>query len=135
MPGPIWTKTLRKALELDDLLRQLHELAEKNQFPSALIPDILVIADELLSNLLKYGAGDWLQLSAYQQDGAIELRCADNGTPFNPLQADRPDLDLPMEEREIGGLGLELILAMTTEQNYRREDEQNHLTLTLSNQQ
>ncbi|MDO3383061.1 ATP-binding protein [Gilvimarinus algae] len=131
MREQIQSLTLQRTDELDGLMHQLRTLAARDKLPEPLITDIMVIADEILSNLLKYGGGDRLELNLYRRPGDIELLCIDNGTAFNPLLADRPDLDLPIEKREIGGLGLELVLAMTDTQDYRREANQNFLTLTL----
>lgn len=36
---------------------------------------------------------------------ARQIAVEDDGRPFNPLDAPPPDLDLPIEERPIGGLG------------------------------
>ena len=54
----------------------------------------------------------------------------DDGKPFNPLDAPPPNLDLPIDERPIGGLGIFLMKSLTSAMDYRREGDRNTLTLT-----
>lgn len=117
--------------ELDGLSARLNALVSDQKLPEALVPDIMVIVDELLSNLLKYGCGTFLEVTLKRNRDSVELMCEDDGRAFNPLQNERPDMDLPIEQREIGGLGIELILAMTALQHYQRKKEYNQLLLTL----
>jgi anti-sigma regulatory factor (Ser/Thr protein kinase) len=60
------------------------------------------------------------------------LTIADDGSPFNPLDRGQPDTDLPIEEREVGGLGVHLVRKMVDEFRYERLDDLNVLRLTLS---
>ncbi|UTF60295.1 ATP-binding protein [Gilvimarinus sp. DA14] len=122
---------LYRPRELDDLSARLAALVEAGELPEALVSDIMVIVDELLSNLLKYGGGSFLNIELQRENETIELLCRDDGSPFNPLKNERPNLDLPIEQREIGGLGIELILTLTARQHYWREREYNRLLLTL----
>ncbi len=39
----------------------------------------------------------------------INIEIEDDGRPFNPLKALEPDLELPLEQRSIGGLGIHLV--------------------------
>jgi Anti-sigma regulatory factor (Ser/Thr protein kinase) len=36
----------------------------------------------------------------------IVIRFEDSGRPYNPLEKPEPDLDKPLMERDIGGLGI-----------------------------
>ncbi|EAR08446.1 ATP-binding protein [Reinekea blandensis] len=117
---------------LDDISARLEVLVAIEQLPNGLVSDVLIILDELISNLFKYGGGKRLEVKLYKSADVLEVRCKDDGAPFNPLMTQRPDLEVPMEDRAIGGLGLELVLAMTDSQNYHYDGNCNHLTLTLS---
>ena len=60
----------------------------------------------------------------------LEVIYEDNGKPFNPLiEADSPDLNHSIEDRQIGGLGIHFIKSMTDQQNYQRINSLNQLTL------
>ena len=57
----------------------------------------------------------------------IELR--DAGVPFNPLEVPDPDITLPANEREIGGLGIYLCKKMMDSIDYHYVDGNNVLTM------
>jgi anti-sigma regulatory factor (Ser/Thr protein kinase) len=59
------------------------------------------------------------------------LTIADDGSPFNPLDREQPDTDLPIDEREVGRLGVHLFRKMVDESRYERLDDLNILKLTL----
>ncbi|WP_020209175.1 ATP-binding protein [Gilvimarinus chinensis] len=123
---------LESTRELDILAGKLQELVAGGELEASLVSDIMIIVDEVISNLFKYGGGQFLDVSLSRKGNDIELLCLDDGSAFNPLKSDRANMDLPIEQREIGGLGLELILALTADQYYLRKNEYNHLFLTLS---
>ena len=60
-------------------------------------------------------------------DGLICATLTDSGTPFNPLQQREADLDVSLEERQIGGLGIHLIKEIMDEVEYAYEDGRNVL--------
>jgi serine/threonine-protein kinase RsbW len=89
--------------------------------------------DEVVSNVVKYAYDD-----SSHHDIAVTLRLGggwlraevrDDGRAFDPLQAPAPDLDAPIEERPIGGLGIHIVRAMMDAVEYRRENGQNVLAL------
>ena len=64
--------------------------------------------------------------------GTLTLEIADDGHPFDPLQAPQPDLEASLEERTIGGLGLYMLKEMTDSMDYQRRDNCNVVTLRKS---
>ncbi len=94
-----------------------------------------VCLDEVLTNIVDY---------AHQADGAhtIEVQVTldaellrteviDDGPAFDPLQdAASPDLDLSIEDRPIGGLGIHLVQELMDEVAYQRGDDgRNHFSM------
>ena len=53
----------------------------------------------------------------------------DNGHPFDPTVAPDPDLSLPLEQRNPGGLGIHLMRSIMDRIHYRRSDGNNLLRL------
>lgn len=53
----------------------------------------------------------------------------DNGRPFDPSTAPEPDLTLPLEQRDLGGLGILFIHRMVDRIEYRHADGHNRLRL------
>ena len=90
--------------------------------------------EEIGSNLLRHGGpqatATWLRIEAEQREAELELRLLDNGPPFDPTGAASPDLELPISERPIGGLGLLLVRRMAAEWSYARTPEGNRLVCT-----
>ncbi len=92
-----------------------------------------VVFEELLNNIVTYAYSD-------DDEHAIEVRMGlagkrltvtitDDGVPFNPLSAEAPDLDAPLEEREIGGLGIHLVRSLIDDVTYQRRIGKNVMTL------
>jgi anti-sigma regulatory factor (Ser/Thr protein kinase) len=53
----------------------------------------------------------------------------DDARPFNPLEAPKPNLDAPLEDRELGGLGIHLVRSLMDHVSYSRDEDKNVLTV------
>src|SRR3954453_1156542 len=66
--------------------------------------------EELVTNCIKYAYPDsevhLIVVELQLLDTGVLLTITDDGRPFNPLEAPAPDLNLPIEERPLGGLGI-----------------------------
>jgi sigma-B regulation protein RsbU (phosphoserine phosphatase) len=123
-------------ITIGNALDPVNGFAERAGLPSELRNDVLVIVDEVLSNLLKYASPDRDKLEVEIQmsieKGALVLRFVDSGAPFDPLSATASQPEIPVEKRQAGGLGIHLIKALTDSQRHTREDGRNVLVLTRS---
>jgi anti-sigma regulatory factor (Ser/Thr protein kinase) len=94
-----------------------------------------VAIDEILSNIVKYGLSEGatearIEIRLLLEAASLEMVILDDSAPFNPLEAERPDTELAAEEREIGGLGIEIVRRLMDTIEYERmESRQNRLTL------
>jgi anti-sigma regulatory factor (Ser/Thr protein kinase) len=70
-----------------------------------------------------------IEVSLETSAAGIVAEIVDNGRPFDPSAAAQPDLSLPLEQRDPGGLGILLIQRMMDRVDYRRADGRNHLRL------
>ena len=93
---------------------------------------LALAVDEIATNIITHGyeesgtSGD-IDVLASVEDGSLLVRLSDRSPAFDPL--DRPDptnLDAPLAEREIGGLGVFLATQNVDEFRYEYADEQNH---------
>lgn len=67
---------------------------------------------------------------ADNMEGAdLRIVLSDDGIPFDPTQAEDPDITLSAEERQIGGLGIFLVQQIMAEVIYKRVGESNVLTM------
>ena len=76
-------------------------------WPLDVIFQMQLVVEELATNIVRVaGAGDCIDLSVRSSDDEILVEMVDRGPAFNPLtDAPEPDLDSPLEDRPIGGLG------------------------------
>src|ERR1700756_4526810 len=70
---------------------------------------LLVILEELFTNVVVHGyqspsAAGEVAIALGWSRGRLTIDFVDDGRPFDPLAHSGPDLDLPAEERPIGGL-------------------------------
>jgi serine/threonine-protein kinase RsbW/sigma-B regulation protein RsbU (phosphoserine phosphatase) len=63
-----------------------------------------------------------------QGDG-VHVDYSDHGDAFDPLDVQPPELDVPLEERQVGGLGIHLIRQIMQDLEYHREGEWNRITM------
>jgi sigma-B regulation protein RsbU (phosphoserine phosphatase) len=107
------------------------------ELPVALTPSrkLKIVLDEILNNIISYGYRDDLahevRVEVDPISDGIVIRITDDGIPFNPLDLDEPNTDLPADEREIGGLGVHLVKEMVEDASYERRDNLNILRLML----
>ena len=108
--------------------------AEKQGFDKATVGQIRLASEEALVNVINYaypGAEGTVEIACEEiQGGGIKIEIKDAGIPFDPLSLPSPDTSLPMEQRNIGGLGIFMIRKIMTSVKYRRENDRNILTLT-----
>ena len=105
-------------------------------FPDKRVQEIELAVEEALVNIINYAYPD-------REDGDVEITCGldgdgryvieirDSGIPFDVGAQSDPDLNASIAERKIGGLGIFLIRKMADEMYYKREGDQNVLTLVI----
>lgn len=94
---------------------------------------IEIALEEALVNIISYayqGEEGMIELNYHLDEEYVELVIQDQGLPFNPLkQVKKVDPLIPIEEREVGGLGILFILEIMDKVDYTRSRETNTLTL------
>ena len=114
-----------KSLDIIDAILQTEEVASMGDNVGIIFETV----DELVANIVDYSNSDYLDIEIVRDDNSITLRFRDGGIPFNPLKKDPPDISLPMEEREIGGLGIFLVIKKMDVVEYEHTDGENILTV------
>jgi len=99
------------------------------------VTKVNLVLDEIVSNAIKHGhpneADGEIEVSLALDGHLMTILVSDDGIPFNPLDVPAPNLDLPIEERPVGGLGVHIVKAVSETIAYRRENGRNLLTLTM----
>lgn len=103
------------------------------RFSSRATNSVNLALEETVVNIINYaypeeGKGD-IHVEARANDTELIFVVRDSGIPFDPTSAKMPDITLPLEERQIGGLGILLMRQSMDSINYERADIQNVLTL------
>lgn len=119
--------------ELARIGERVERFAGECRLPADHAASLNLVLDELVSNVIKYGYDDQalheIQVTIEIQGDLLTVSVEDDGKPFNPIEAPLPNLDLPIEERPIGGLGVLLIRSLVDVVDYRRERGRNIVTL------
>ena len=108
------------------------KLEERGASQSAIFACSLAL-EELVTNIIKYGYDDDLEheidIELRVGDTDFELQITDDGHEFDPFQAPEPDIDAPLEERSIGGLGIHFVRNLVDRYQYSRQNEKNVVTI------
>lgn len=78
--------------------------------------NLRLAVDEVATNIISYGYGEEggdMTLRGEISPASLTIVLEDRGIPFDPLAKEPPaeeDLARPLEERQIGGLGIYLVL-------------------------
>jgi len=128
------TKTFFADLgHLHEILRWIRREAEKMSFTSSDLYKIELASEEAIVNVIHHSyedKGGDVSVSIDLFSGSIKIMISDSGHPFNPLaQKTKASLDTPLEERQMGGLGILFIRKCLDEVSYQRINHQNILTL------
>lgn len=99
---------------------------------------LTLIVEELFTNAIVHGHGGDsdapLRVELHAQSTHLLLHFEDEAPPFDPLRylaESAPDLDRPVAERQVGGLGLPLVAAMCERFDYARVGGRNWLRLSI----
>ena len=120
--------------ELNKLEPFLNNYFEQEDLDISLLPQISLALEEALANVIMYaypeGQTGTVELSVETKDRMMHTTIKDSGIPFNPLQQKEANLDVSLEERQIGGLGIHLIKEIMSKVEYEYVDGSNVLKMT-----
>ena len=91
-----------------------------------------VVADEIFSNIVYYSGAKNAEILFRNDTESVTLVFLDDGKPYNPMEAEEPDITASAQEREIGGLGLFMVKKMAEHVRYDYIAEKNQMTVVLS---
>ena len=126
----------------EGVARVAREVAERGAaagLPPARAYKLRLAAEEIATNIVDHGFGraprDPVPEFGFEWDCDeewVRVHLVDEAGPFDPTSAPvPPDLDAPLEERRMGGLGIHLVRASTDEFRYERRGRLNRVTLGL----
>ncbi|MGN0191677.1 MAG: SpoIIE family protein phosphatase [Candidatus Cryptobacteroides sp.] len=132
----IWKQEIVLSNRIGEMekIREIVETASELYFPAKVAQKMMLAVEEAAVNIINYGwQGDCeasfsFQLKVFRNSAVAIL--TDKGKEFNPLEAPLPDTDLPLQDRQAGGMGIVLLRKLTDYASYRRRcDNTNILSL------
>ena len=119
--------------ELDALCQNLEKFGQSMGLSKKCVFETNLALDELFTNIISYGFDDknehTISITIALQNDDLVVHIEDDGIPFNPTNAETPDLECSIEECRIGGLGIHLAKNLMDEVCYQRCKDKNILTL------
>jgi serine/threonine-protein kinase RsbW len=133
---PTMSTTIAIKNRLSELERVGHAVEKFGQhlgLPANVIFELTLAVDEVVTNIISYAYDDPgehdIVVRLKEQSGDIIVEIEDDGRPFNPLTVPEPRVDLPLQERPIGGLGMHLVRKVTDAVEYHRRQDKNLLVM------
>lgn len=122
--------------ELNRLNDGIEEIGAALGWPRRSILDLALACEELIVNIVHYGyppgIDGMIEVVVKASQEEVEIRIADHGVPFNPL-AEQSDplslLEMDLEERPVGGLGIFFVKKTMDTVHYEYEDGMNRLLM------
>jgi len=122
------------AEEAPRVSRRLEHFLHDKAIPDTITNRILLCVDELITNIIAHAYNDKqehaVSLECRIYDDFIELELRDDGVFFDPTSQNRPNLALSVDDRDIGGLGIHLVMTLMDKVEYHREGDYNVLVAT-----
>ncbi|MCD4824192.1 MAG: SpoIIE family protein phosphatase [Phycisphaerae bacterium] len=130
------TEEYRIKNDISDI-RKLADFVEmfgkKTGLSGDLINDINLSLEEIIHNTIAYGYEDnsvhSIDVRISLEGKELILKVVDDAVAFNPLEAPKPNVDKPIEERIEGGLGIFLVCNIMDKMEYKRKKDKNILLL------
>ena len=136
MCSPLSTTKFPASLDrLQDVMTYVETTAEATGVMPAKLSGLCLAVEEAFVNICTYafkgGQGE-VELICFPGTDVFVLEIIDTGQEFNQLSVPEPDLSVPLEQRQIGGLGVHFIRHFTDHAEWRRESNRNILRLTVN---
>lgn len=97
---------------------------------------VQLAVDEACTNVIEHayeGQGGPMELSCCREGSDLRVTIRDRGHPFDPEAVEKPDLDAPLKDRQIGGLGIHFMHSLMDQVQFDfNQEEGNVLTMVKS---
>ena len=131
--GSITIRIAADVKEIERLNRLVRQFGELHEVPSRTLYAVNLALDELVTNVVLYGfenaEGREITIRVVTVGAELVASVMDDARAFNPLLAAPPDLNAPLSERDVGGLGIHLVRALMDHVGYSRDEDKNVLTV------
>ena len=122
---------------LDAVNSFIHKSIEQFEVSKRTLMQLDLVVEEIFVNVASYAYTPntglvKILIEAKEKPLTVSLTFIDSGVPYNPLEKSDPDINLSVDDRQIGGLGIFLTKNLVDDITYQFVDGQNVLQLTKS---
>ena len=132
-PTEVSLKLTNNVEELSKIAGFVEKIAEDRHLDAALTSKLNLALEEAVTNVVKYAYPEHtkgeIDLHAILHKDRLIFTITDSGTPFDPTKAPAANINLGVDERPIGGLGIHLVRSIMDAVHYDYCNEKNILTL------
>ncbi|MCX6282195.1 MAG: SpoIIE family protein phosphatase [Bacteroidetes bacterium] len=128
-------RLLNRLGELNNLVAALEQTSEEWEIPVKTGMELNLILEELFTNIVFYAYDDGrdheiiLTFTRLSKD-SVQIVIEDDGKEFNILEKDTSNtVNKPIEERQVGGLGIHFVKQLVNDIRYERRDGKNIVIL------
>ncbi len=123
-----------KVGNLPKVLAFVDEILERTDCSIPIQMQIDVAVEEVFVNIANYAYSPQtgpatIQIEITESPATAVITFLDKGSPFDPTKREDPDTTLPVNKRQIGGLGIYMVKKSMDTVTYRREEGQNILCI------
>lgn len=112
---------------------EVERTLEELDLSPKLVFAVQLVVDELASNIVKYGsgapAGSEISLRLQFESEWVTIEIESAGDCFNPFERAEPELDQPVADRAVGGLGIHLARNVMDDCRHSYRDGRNLMVL------
>ena len=127
------TTIVNSLREIPRVAQMVEALGAEHNLPDDVVYDVQLALEEILTNAITHGYPDdqvhHISVRLNVGEGMVTAEIVDDGRPFNPLEAPRPDLTAGLRERTVGGLGVHFVRQLMDHVEYSRGEGKNRLVM------
>ena len=119
--------------DVSSISTDMSQLTSAWSIPDSELKQVVVIIEELLSNIIRFAFKDpddhVIEVRIGKDERVLTIRITDDGIPFNPLDYHPSPITDPASS-DAGGMGIILVRTFSDSIGYKRENNENRLTIT-----
>ena len=124
-----WKRVFPARYESLEAVRQMvGEAAQECGLKNAAVYAVEMAVDEAFTNIIEHAylgeSDEEITLACEIEKDQLVIFLRDCGRPFNPDEIPAPDVNAPLEERQVGGLGLFFMRNLMDEVNFSFKSEE-----------